>query len=54
MEGVEEFRESHMKDVAVQMVQALKETPASAAGKWANIIATLCAQNPGQNVGSVG
>ena len=49
MDGVEGSGESAMRDVAVQMVQALKETPASAAGKWANIIATLCAQNSGKN-----
>ena len=54
MDGVEESGESAMRDVAVQMVQALKETPASAAGKWANIIATLCAQNSGQNVYNAG
>ena len=50
MDGVEGSGESAMRDVAVQMVQAMKETPASAAEKWATIIATLCAQNFGQNV----
>jgi hypothetical protein len=54
MEGVEGSGESAMRDVAVQMVQAMKETPASAAGKWANIIATLCAQNSGQGVYNAG
>ncbi len=54
MDGVEESGESAMRDVAVQMVQALKESPASAEGKWANIIATLCAQNLGQNVYNTG
>ncbi len=54
MEGVEDSGEFHMRNVAVQMVQALKETPATAASKWANISATLCAQNTGQNVDSVG
>lgn len=54
MDGIEQAGESTMRNVAVQMVQAMKETPASAAGKWASIIATLCAHNAGQNVLSTG
>ena len=50
MDGIEQSGESAMRDVAVQMVQALKETPTSAAGKWASVIASLCAYNAGQNV----
>jgi hypothetical protein len=50
MDGIEESGESAMRNVAVQMVQAMPETPASAAGKWASIIATLCANNAGQSV----
>ena len=41
MEGVEVS--SDLRDVAVQMVQAMQETPAGVAQKWANIIASLCA-----------
>ncbi len=43
MEGVEQSGESQLRDVAVQMIQAMKETPAEVAGKWAGIIAVLCA-----------
>ena len=32
------------------MIAALKETLASAAGKWASMIATLCARNAGLSV----
>jgi hypothetical protein len=41
MDGVE--GESRLHDVAVQMVQAMKEMPAAAAAKWAGIVVTLCA-----------
>ena len=33
---------TQLQDVAVQMVEALKDTPESVAGQWANIVATLC------------
>jgi hypothetical protein len=39
--------ESQMRDVAVQMIQAMKDTPAGAAAKWAGIIASLCAHTGG-------
>lgn len=54
MDGIEQSEESAMRNVAVQMIAAMKETPASAAGKWASIIATLCARKPGQNVFAAG
>ena len=41
MEGVEVS--SDLRDVAVQLVQAMQETPAGVAQKWASIIANLCA-----------
>ena len=54
MDGIEESGESSTRDVAVQMVQALIEMPTSAAGKWVNLITTLCAHNARQNVPSSG
>jgi hypothetical protein len=36
------------------MVAAMRETPASAAGKWASIIATLCARPARHNVFATG
>jgi hypothetical protein len=36
------------------MIAAMKDTPASAAGKWASIIATLCHRNAGGNVFAAG
>jgi hypothetical protein len=50
MEGIENTGESPLRDVAVQMVQAMAETPSAAAGKWASIIATLCAGGAGANI----
>ncbi len=41
MEGVEESGDSQLRDVAVQMIQAMKGTPAAAVAQWAGIIATL-------------
>ena len=43
MSGSEADAESSLRGVAVQMIQAMKDTPADVAPKWANIIATLCA-----------
>jgi hypothetical protein len=40
MEGVEVS--SDLRDVAVQMVQAMQKTPAGVAQEWANIISNLC------------
>jgi hypothetical protein len=54
MEGVEQQRDSTLRNVAVQMVAAMKDTPASAAGKWASIIATLCHRDTGTKVFAVG
>ena len=34
--------ESHLRDVAVQMVQALANTPAGVAEQWAGIVGQLC------------
>jgi hypothetical protein len=50
MEGVEQQGDSTLRNVAIQMIAAMKDTPASAAGKWASIIATLCHRNAGGNV----
>ena len=54
MEGVEQQGDSTLRNVAVQMVAAMRDTPASAAGKWASIIATLCERNTGGNVFAAG
>ena len=43
MEGVELHNESGMRNVAVQMISAMAETPAGVAEKWASIIGQLCA-----------
>lgn len=34
---------SGLRDVAVQMVQAMQRTPANVAAEWASIVAHLCA-----------
>ena len=39
--------ESQLRDVAVQMVQAMRNTPAEAAKQWAGIVAQLCAGRSG-------
>ena len=41
MEGVESHNESGMRNVAVQMISVVAETPAGAAEKWATIIGQL-------------
>jgi hypothetical protein len=54
MEGVESHNESGMRNVAVQMVSAMAETPAGAAEKWASIIGQLCALTSRPEGGVVG
>jgi hypothetical protein len=45
MVGVEASSgEPPLRDVAVQMLQAMQETPVSVASKWAGVIAALCAE----------
>ena len=43
MEGVESHNESGMRNVAVQMISAMAETPAGAVEKWASVVGELCA-----------
>lgn len=50
MRGSDDGGDSSLRGVAVQMIQALKDTPADTAGKWASIIATLCAGKTGAGI----
>jgi hypothetical protein len=42
MEGVESSADSGLRDVAVQMLQAMSNTPVDVAAQWAAVIAHLC------------